>query len=64
VPGARLEWRPGGPAEVEILRTFGEPVVIERVVERDASGAERTIALGPTRLVAGTRLRLALGGSP
>jgi hypothetical protein len=60
---ARLEWRPGAPAEVEILRTFGDPVVVDRVLERDASGAARAIELGPTPLVAGARLRLVLRGS-
>ena len=45
-------------ADVEILRTFGEPVVIERLVERTAAGAERVTRLPPTPLVAGTRVRL------
>jgi uncharacterized protein (DUF608 family) len=46
-------------ADVEVLRTFGEPVLIDRLVERTAAGAERVTRLPPTPLVAGTRLRLA-----
>jgi non-lysosomal glucosylceramidase len=62
---ARLDHRPGtGRVEVEVLRTFGDPITIERVVERRTDGAERVIELGPTRLATGQRLQLALGGSP
>lgn len=50
-----LHWEPGAPrATVEIVRTFGEPVVIDRVVERTAAGTARVHPLGPTRLVVGT----------
>lgn len=57
-----LEHRPGTRrVVVEVLRTFGDPVTIDRVAERVADGAEHVVEIGPTRLVAGQRLRLALG---
>ncbi len=49
-----------GATEVEVLRTFGAPVVVERVIQRGPLGGERVLALGPTVLVAGLRLQLSL----
>ena len=50
--------------DLDLIIVAAAPVVIERVVERTAAGAERVTSLLPTPLVAGTRLRLALGATP
>jgi hypothetical protein len=48
----------GGRTTLEVLRTFGPPVVVERVVDRRADGSERVHDIGPTTLVAGARIAL------
>jgi uncharacterized protein (DUF608 family) len=54
-----LHYEPGSPRmTVEIVRTFGEPPTIARVVERTAAGAVHVRALEPTRLTIGTTLTL------
>ena len=47
-------------ARIEVLRSFGAPVRIERIVERSPDGRERTIEVPPVELAAGTRLEVAL----
>jgi uncharacterized protein (DUF608 family) len=50
-----LHSRPGaGRMTIEVVRTFGDPIEIDRVVERTAAGAVHVRALGPTRLTIGT----------
>src|SRR5205823_14372699 len=50
-----------GRTDLEIVRTFGDPISVERVVTRDTTGPERVIAVEPAAaLVTGTRLRLVL----
>jgi uncharacterized protein (DUF608 family) len=49
-----------GRTSVEVLRTFGAPVTLERVQHRAASGDVRVHAVGPVALAAGTRLDLDL----
>jgi uncharacterized protein (DUF608 family) len=59
---AWLDWDPAsGRGEVEVLRTFGDPIALERVVHRPLGGPERTIDVDGITLVAGRRLRLELG---
>jgi len=43
-----------------VLRSFGAPVQIERIVERAPDGRERTIEVPPVELAAGTRLEVTL----
>jgi hypothetical protein len=58
---AMLEHDPAtGRTVIEVLRTIGDPVTIDRIVHRPADGPPRTIALGATPLVEGTRLALSL----
>ena len=47
-------------AKIQVLRSFGRPLVIEQVRFREADGSEEVVAVGPTVLEAGCRLRLAL----
>lgn len=47
-----------GTIEIDIVRTFGEPLTIDHVAHRGASGAIRRIAIDPTELVAGCRIEL------
>jgi hypothetical protein len=50
-----LHSRPGaGRMTIEVVRTFGDPIEIDRVVERTAAGAVHVRTLGPTRLTIGT----------
>src|SRR5262245_28211809 len=59
---AMVEYDPARDhADFEVLRTFGEPVVIERVVERRADGTERIRQLARMALTEGQHLRLDLG---
>ena len=51
---AMLEHRPGRTTTLDVVRTFGEPVVIERVARAGAAPIE----VRPTALVAGTRIEL------
>ena len=44
----------------EIVRTFGDPIVVERVLARPAEGGARVIPIEPTALVTGSRLRLVI----
>jgi hypothetical protein len=56
-----LHYEPGSPRmAVEIVRTFGEPVTIERVVERTAAGAVHVHELASTRLAIGTSFTVAV----
>jgi hypothetical protein len=47
---------------VEIVRTFGEPPTIERVVERSPDGAVHEHRLGPLRLGVGTTFTVEAAG--
>jgi len=47
-------------ARIEVLRSFGAPVRIERIVEWSSDGRERTIEVPPVELAAGMRLEVAL----
>lgn len=58
---AMLAYDPAtGETTVEVLRTFGVPVTIDRVRHRAPSGATRIIPLGPLTLDRGRRFRVAL----
>ena len=58
---ATLEYHAGtGTIAVEVVRTFGDPVTIDHIAHRGASGAVRRIAIEPTELVSGCRLELTL----
>ncbi|MBI3770783.1 MAG: hypothetical protein HY271_20125 [Deltaproteobacteria bacterium] len=57
---ATLEYHATGTIAIEIVRTFGEPITIDHLAHRGASGAVRRIAIGPTELVAGCRLELTI----
>jgi non-lysosomal glucosylceramidase len=51
-----------GSVAIEVVRSFGDPVVVERVGCRGAAGAHRIIALeAPRALERGCRLRLQVG---
>ena len=57
---ALLEYTPnGGATTIEVLRTFGAPVTLARVVYRTVRGDVRTFDVGRTDLVKGTKLTLA-----
>ncbi|HXJ32850.1 MAG TPA: GH116 family glycosyl-hydrolase [Candidatus Eisenbacteria bacterium] len=57
---AVLHYRPGaGRMTVEVVRTFGEPVEIDRVVHRPLAGPVRVHELGRTRMTIGTRFTVA-----
>jgi uncharacterized protein (DUF608 family) len=59
---AWLDWDPAhGRADVEVLRTFGDPIAIDRIVHRPARGPERTIDVRGTTFAAGRRLQFELG---
>jgi len=59
---ATLDYSPGAArATVEIVRVFGEPIVVERIVRRDVAGREHEQTLGPTALAPGTRLAIDVG---
>jgi len=45
---------------VEVVRTFGEPVLVDRVLCRGVRRGEHVLELGPTPLAEGTVLRLPL----
>jgi hypothetical protein len=49
-----------GRTVIEVLRTFGGPVTIARVLHRAASGAVRVHEVGPMALVPGARVELDL----
>ncbi|MGH7895311.1 MAG: GH116 family glycosyl-hydrolase [Candidatus Binatia bacterium] len=52
---AMLHYRPGaGRMTVEVVRTFGQPIEIDRVVERTAAGEVHAHEVGSTRLTVGT----------
>ena len=54
---AVVHYAPGSPrATLEVVRTFGEAVTIDRVVARTAAGTARAHELGATRLAIGTTL--------
>jgi uncharacterized protein (DUF608 family) len=56
-----LHWEPGSPRmTVEIVRTFGEPVTIERVVERTPDGVAHESRVGPLGLTTGTTFSVAV----
>jgi uncharacterized protein (DUF608 family) len=58
---ATLEYHAAtGTMTFEVVRTFGEPVTIDHVAHRGASGAIRRIAIDATELEAGCRLELSL----
>jgi uncharacterized protein (DUF608 family) len=47
-----------GTIAIEVVRTFGDPVTIDHLAHRGASGAVRRIPIEPTTLVAGCELEL------
>jgi hypothetical protein len=49
-----------GRTVVEVLRSFGAPVVVDRFQHRAPTGAVRVVELGPTVLRPGERLTLRL----
>lgn len=51
---------PGNDVTVDVVRSFGKPVVIERILCHSPSGSTRSHALEPTSLVAGARLEFSL----
>ena len=58
---ATLEYHTAsGTIDVEVVRTFGEPITIDHLAHRGASGAVRRILIGPTELVVGCRLELSV----
>lgn len=58
---AMLDWDPRGTeVRIEVLRSFGEPLVLERVVTHAPSGTRRSHALEGVPLVEGARLTIAL----
>ncbi len=58
---ATLEYHAAtGTMVVDVVRTFGDPVTIDHVAHRGASGAMRRIAIEPTELAEGCRLELTL----
>jgi len=58
---ATLEYHAAtGTMVIDVVRTFGDPVTIDHVAHRGASGAMRRIAIEPTELTAGCRLELTL----
>jgi hypothetical protein len=49
-----LDHQPGRATTLDVLRTFGEPIEIERVARTGAAPVD----VGPTALAAGTHIEL------